>query len=195
QLPEPHQPPTPTASRTAEPLSPTDPCRHRIPQRQTPEHHRPPLDSTPASRTRTSNPLCPTDPAGSCTGNSLSPTNPAPANPSPTNPHPIPHWQTLSPTGSRTSNKHLTRNCVICQPQPHFQNQPANPLHYRNPNVMDLLAMNSCLSDYECQKIIQAGKCFQCRQVGHMSRDCPKKKNPSQSSRPIRLTDLQISWS
>ncbi|KNZ64111.1 zinc knuckle family protein, partial [Puccinia sorghi] len=35
--------------------------------------------------------------------------------------------------------------------------------------------------------MMQAGQCFQCGQVGHISQDWLKKKNPGQSSRPIRL--------
>ncbi|KNZ45509.1 uncharacterized protein VP01_8046g1, partial [Puccinia sorghi] len=51
--------------------------------------------------------------------------------------------------------------------------------------TIDLSAMNSCLSNSEREKMMQAGQCFQCHQVVHISQDCLKKKNPGQSSRPI----------
>ncbi|KNZ46838.1 hypothetical protein VP01_6902g1, partial [Puccinia sorghi] len=69
---------------------------------------------------------------------------------------------------------------------------PTHSTTATSPNAMDLSAMKGRLSDSERKKMMQASQCFQCRQVGHKSQDCPKKKNPGQSSRPILLADLQI---
>ncbi|KNZ60709.1 hypothetical protein VP01_15133g1, partial [Puccinia sorghi] len=44
---------------------------------------------------------------------------------------------------------------------------PTHSTTTTNPNLMDLLEMNGHMSDSESKKMMQPGKCFQCRQVGH----------------------------
>jgi Zinc knuckle len=52
----------------------------------------------------------------------------------------------------------------------------------RDPNAMDVDAINTRnpLSEEEKKRLMAEGRCFFCKQQGHMSRNCPKK--PSRSN-------------
>ncbi len=51
----------------------------------------------------------------------------------------------------------------------------------RDPNAMDIDAM----STEERYTLLRKGACFNCKQTGHMAKDCPKKRsNPGQSNKP-----------
>jgi Zinc knuckle len=72
-----------------------------------------------------------------------------------------------------------TRN----QWQHHFgQRRQGGGSSSRNPNTMDIDAISTQnpLSEKEKRRLMAEGRCFFCKQQGHMSRNCPKK--PSRSN-------------
>ena len=52
--------------------------------------------------------------------------------------------------------------------------QFGTPRLYRAPN-----------QDPDREKMMQEGRCFECKQQGHMSRDCPQKKKASDQIRAV----------
>ena len=42
------------------------------------------------------------------------------------------------------------------------------------------------MSNKERQKLIKEGHCFYCKDVGHLSRECPKKPKPRTNNMPAR---------
>jgi Zinc knuckle len=42
------------------------------------------------------------------------------------------------------------------------------------------------MSNEERQKLIKEGRCFYCKDVGHLSRECPKKPKPHTNVSPAR---------
>ena len=45
----------------------------------------------------------------------------------------------------------------------------------RNDNSQQRTSKSSNLSEKEMAELRAAGKCFECKEVGHMSRNCPQK--------------------
>ncbi|KAH9447585.1 hypothetical protein Pst134EB_021599 [Puccinia striiformis f. sp. tritici] len=63
-----------------------------------------------------------------------------------------------------------------------------------DPNAMDLSVMRGHLSPDEKARMMRAGLCFRCSTKGHLSRDCPKKKNVKGSngkSKAVRIAELE----
>jgi hypothetical protein len=50
-----------------------------------------------------------------------------------------------------------------------------NPPATTNPNAMDISAVNARLSDADWARMMRHGLCFQCREHGHVARECPSK--------------------
>jgi hypothetical protein len=63
-------------------------------------------------------------------------------------------------------------------------NNNTKPTPYRDPNAMDIDAINTtinAMSYEERSEFLKKGLCFNCKQPGHISRDCPK-KDPRRST-------------
>ena len=57
----------------------------------------------------------------------------------------------------------------------------------RDPDAMDVdVIQTSCMTNEERQKLIKEGCCFYCKDVGHLSRECPKKPKPHTNNMPAR---------
>jgi Zinc knuckle len=56
----------------------------------------------------------------------------------------------------------------------------------RDPNAMDVDAINTRnpLSEEEKRQLMAEGRCFFCKQQGHMSKNCPKKPNRPNAPNP-----------
>jgi hypothetical protein len=67
----------------------------------------------------------------------------------------------------------------------------------RDPDAMDVDSINlqktGRLSDEDKARLIKENKCFYCKEVGHISRNCPKKKKKNDSRPPAkaRTTDTE----
>jgi Zinc knuckle len=48
------------------------------------------------------------------------------------------------------------------------------------------MVQTSCMSNEERQKLIKEGHCFYCKNVGHLSRECPKKPKPRTNNTSTR---------
>jgi len=79
------------------------------------------------------------------------------------------HWR-ANMGASRSSNEGYKKN--------RFRNKKTRAIGTNDETI-------NRLSDAERSKLMKEGKCFRCRQTGHMARNCPKFPN----NRPIRSTD------
>jgi hypothetical protein len=56
-----------------------------------------------------------------------------------------------------------------------------------DPNAMDVdVVQTGHMSNKERQKLIKEGRCFYCKDVGHLSQECPKKPKPRTNASPAR---------
>ncbi len=64
----------------------------------------------------------------------------------------------------------------------------------QDPNAMDVDTTTSFpfkkLSDDECKQYMKEGRCFRCRQQGHMAKECTRSP-PSKSQTQARATDTK----
>ncbi|KNZ64672.1 hypothetical protein VP01_10051g1, partial [Puccinia sorghi] len=96
-----------------------------------------------------------------------------------------------SPTPSSSMRTFKLQLCHLLKPSPPSPKSRLWPCNLET-NLKPMQWTSGQLTSAEHVKMMQDGQSFQCRQVGHISRDCPKKKNPRKYSRPIRLADLQM---
>ncbi|KAH9452003.1 hypothetical protein Pst134EA_025940 [Puccinia striiformis f. sp. tritici] len=59
----------------------------------------------------------------------------------------------------------------------------------KDPDAMDLSALNGRLSENEKARMMKAGLCFRCAKKGHLSRDCPEK---GKGKGPAKISELEI---
>ena len=72
------------------------------------------------------------------------------------------------------STQNLKKNVITGNPKFHFIRRE------RDPNAMDVDA----LSLEERGKLMKEGKCFKCRKLGHLAKDCPSNPNKKKEEEP-----------
>jgi hypothetical protein len=77
----------------------------------------------------------------------------------------------LAQAKARRQERHF-EDLVEAASRPRKQRRDVNNCSY---DPMDIdVAKTSCLSESDQKKLIQEGKCFGCKEKGHLYRDCPK---------------------